>query len=279
MKREFWSPEDGVFFDDFSSGSVDYENKWFPFNSNWGGTEVCDGQETCYNGGVICENIRVSPDGILVIDAHGDRYTGDVRGVYRRGLERKDNTRVGGVLRTRKAFGSGSYEMLVKPCPQIGTCTAFWTFQYEEEPNGHVVNHEIDIEIPGRVTPETREEAFAYCLCNNWTGLYESENNCNRIPAGCRLDDRKFHHFRIDWHTGDSEKGIEPRTEFYIDGRLICTETRNVPVNAGEFFIGVWFPNRWEGIPDFDTDVCEVKWIRITPFFESGDRHVSSDIF
>lgn len=272
MGREFWTPEDGIFFEDFSSGAVEYGEKWFPFASNWGGVEEKDGKTTSYSGGVVRETMHVNSDGVLVIEAHGNRYKGDTKGVYPGGLERSDNIRVGGVLRTAKAFGSGSFEMEVKPCPRIGTCTAFWTYQYNDEPDGHAANHEIDIEIPGRVTPETQNEAFDYCLCNNWTGLQSDEFSCNRVQAGCHLDDRQFHHFRFDWHTGDAEKNIEPHTEFYIDGRLIHTETKNVPVNAGEFFIGVWFPNGWEGDPDFDTDVCEIKWIKITPFFESGDR-------
>lgn len=278
MKREFWTKEDGIFYEDFSGGVIDYKNKWRRFDSNWGGTEENNGLVTCYNGGVVCENIHINSEGILVFEAHGNHYTGDVKGIYPPGLERKDNIRVGGVLRSMKAFCSGSYEMVVKPCPRIGTCTAFWTFQYNEDENGHAVNHEVDIEIPGRVTPETQKEAFSYCLCNNWTGLRDDEHICNRIYAGCQLDDGEFHHFRYDWHTGDKEKGIEPHTDFYIDGRHIHTETKYVPVNAGEFFIGVWLPNTWEGVPDFDTDVCEVKWIKITPFFESGDRCVQNEI-
>lgn len=277
MKCVLWTKEDGIFFDDFSSGVIDYDSKWSRFDGNWGGTEEKDGITTSYNGGVVAENIHINSEGVLVIDAHGNRYTGDVRGFYPPGLERKDNIRVGGIIRTMKAFCSGSYEVLVKPCPRIGTCTAFWSFEYNEDPDGHPVNNEIDIEIPGRVTPETQKEAFDYCLCNNWVGLEEDEHICSRIPAGCHLDDGEFHHFRYDWHTGDIEKGIEPRTEFYIDGRLVHTETKNVPVNAGLFILGVWFPNGWEGIPDFDTDVCEIKWVKITPFFESGDRSVQCE--
>ena len=92
-----------------------------------------------------------------------------------------------------------------------------------------------------------------------------------------KANDGKFHTWRIDWHTGDPEgttgKVIEPRVDFFLDGELIRTITTTVPVDAGHFWIGLWFPNKWAGEPDFDVDTLEIDWVRITPFHEPRDRH------
>lgn len=271
MNELYWKPEDGIFFDDFNSETVDTE-KWEYHVENWGGTEKINGRTVAYNGGVIAENIKHMPEGGVKFEAHGNFYRGDVRGTYPVGLARNDNIRTGAILRTKKAFASGRYEVMAKPCPKIGSCTAFWSFDLLTEGDGHLINHEIDFEIPGKVTPETENEAFDYCLCNNWTGVLAGENSNNRTKAPVNLADGNFHHFRYDWHTGDKEKNIVPHTDFYIDGVYLRTVYEAVPQNAGLFYIGVWFPNAWEGIPDFDISDCQVKWVRITPFFESGDR-------
>ena len=134
-----------VFFDDFSDDELD-SAKWIVANKAWGGN----------NGGVVAENVSVS-DGTLKLEGHGLQYKGDVMGVGKRG----DGTLVGAAIATREYYASGSYEVIAKIAPDLGACSAMWTFEYEEYYPGQegyipekatygycTVNHEIDIEIP-----------------------------------------------------------------------------------------------------------------------------------
>lgn len=59
--------------------------------------------------------------------------------------------------------------------------------------------------------------------------------------------------------------------DFYFDDVLKMTNTEHVPTNRGRLWIGVWFPCGWSGEPNFDTSVMSVDYVKITPFFESGD--------
>lgn len=121
-----------VFFDDFKGSRLDTD-KWNILNQKWGGNA-----SKGTHGGVVPENVYIQ-DGNLIIRALGDYYEGDVKG-------HGQNTRVGGVIATRKKFASGSYEVKAKICPRRGALSAFWTYYYENED----YNHEIDFEFPGR---------------------------------------------------------------------------------------------------------------------------------
>ena len=272
------APTADMFSDDFGSGIVD-PAKWYAANKNWGGKDATTDED--YNGGVVPANLGVR-DGILRCTAHGNLYEGDVAGIAKNGRPRADGKRVGACAVTREYFASGSYEIRARVAPVAGVCCAMWTFEYEElypgdpgfQGNGecYVVNHEIDIEMPGRPGSAHTGIGYDYALCNTWVG--ENDNECTsshmRLPAP--QDDGAFHVYRFDWHTGDAAGTIVPRVEFYFDGVPVVTNYTHIPTKAGRFWVGAWFPNGWAGTPDFDTSVFEVDYVKITPFHEENDK-------
>ena len=169
--------QSNAFYDDFSSGTVD-PTKWYAANKNWGG-KVDKWSSEDYNGGVVPSNLFVK-NGILQCVAHGNLYEGDILGIAKDGKQRKDGKRVGACAVTRDYFASGSYEIRAKVAPATGVCCTMWTFEYEELYPGdpgfqgsgeyYVVNHEIDIEMPGRPGSAHTNIGYDYALCNTWVG-------------------------------------------------------------------------------------------------------------
>ena len=272
----------GVFYDDFSSGIVD-PDKWYAANKNWGGDielEGAGGQN--YNGGVVAENLYVK-DNKLQCEAHGSFYEGDVIGITKGGDQRPDGKRAGACAVTKDYFASGRYEIRAKVAPAKGVCCTMWTFEYEEiydrnDPQFKgdgaycVINHEIDIEMPGRPTPANENIGYDYALCNTWIGEKGDEYTASHTKLPQRQDDGQFHTYRFDWHAGNEDGTIPPRVEFYFDGVLVQINYTFIPFKAGRFWVGAWFPRGWAGTPNFDTSVFEVDWVKITPYFEENDR-------
>jgi len=254
-----------VFYEDFSGDKLD-TTKWLIAEKAWGGN----------NGGVVAENVSIS-NGLLKLEGHGDKYEGDIKGI-----NKPDGKRTGAAVATKEYFGSGSYEVIAKVCPKLGACSAIWTFEYEEyypgdekyeelSPGGsyYSINHEIDIEMPGRPEKAHENISYDYALCNTWIGERGDEYTTSYTKLSSAQNDGKFHTYRFDWHTGD--KNEIPRVEFYIDGKLVKVNKTHIPTNKGRLWIGIWFPNGWAGTPDFDTEVFEIASVKITPFNEAGD--------
>ena len=271
----------GVFYDDFTSGIVD-PAKWFAANKNWGGDIDLDGHGQNYNGGVVPANLYVR-NGILQCEAHGNLYEGDVIGITKGEKPRADGKRVGACAVTREYYASGRYEIRAKVAPAKGVCCTMWTFEYEEiydkddpqfQGSGqyYVVNHEIDIEMPGRPSSAHKDIGYDYALCNTWIGEKGSEYTASHTKLPKRQDDGEFHTYRFDWHSGNEDGSIRPRVEFYFDGELVQVNYTHIPFKAGRFWVGAWFPRGWAGTPDFDTSVFEVDWVKITPYHEENDR-------
>lgn len=271
-----YAAETDVFFDDFDGDALNTDT-WLVAEKAWGG----------FNGGVVSENISVE-EGKLKLEGHGNLYTGDVEGVNR---DLPGGIRTGAAIATREYYASGSYEVVAKIAPVFGACSAMWTFEYEEYEPGtpeyeasgatgqnYIVNHEIDIEIPGRPSSNASPN-FAYALCNTYTNENRVTTNYTQLPYA--VDDGAFHTYRFDWHTGDKDE--QPRVAYYIDGQLICVCTTNIPTNASRFWLGIWFPSGvdtdgdgygdsgWCGTADFDTAVFEIDSVKIIPYHEAGD--------
>ncbi len=262
-----------IFEDKFDGAELD-PNRWLVAYRQWGGSDA--------NGGVVPENVCVA-DGKLIIAAHGDQYAGPVKGINRDRSMRADGKRVGGAIATRDYFASGRYEVRMKVVPKFGAVSALWTFQYAEYypgdqeyiakpvgmPDYYAVNHEIDIELPGRPGSAHTGFDFSRALLATWVGENDDEHTVSYANLDAAQNDGQFHTYRFDWHTGSATE--TRRVEFYIDGILRHTSYTHVPTNAGRLWIGVWFPRNWAGTPDFATEYLTVDWVHITPFREAGD--------
>ncbi|MCQ2417470.1 MAG: family 16 glycosylhydrolase [Oscillospiraceae bacterium] len=257
-----------VFYEDFSGETLD-SDKWLVAYKNWGGKVTENGVKVDYNGGVIPQNISVN-NGKLILKGNGNLYDGDLKGINKDGSLRSDGKRTGAAIATKEYFASGSYEIMAKAAPELGACSAIWTFEYEEDwDTGEITNHEIDIEMPGRPKSEKKNQSFQYALCNTWIGENEGEYKTGYTDIGVNQADGAFHKYRFDWHTGDQNE--KARVEFYFDDVLTYTSTEYIPTKEGRLWLGLWFPNAWAGTPDFDETDFEIDYIRITPFHESGD--------
>jgi len=60
------------------------------------------------------------------------------------------------------------------------------------------------------------------------------------------------------------------RNAFGALGGCYQTNYTQIPTIGRRFTLGLWFPT-WTGEPDFDTEMLEVSWVKITPFNESAD--------
>ncbi|MFR7472363.1 MAG: family 16 glycosylhydrolase [Ruminococcus sp.] len=256
------------FYDDFSSGTLD-PDKWLVAYKNWGGKVTENGVNVDYNGGVIPQNVSIQ-NGKLILTGNGNFYQGDLKGINKDGSQRTDGKRTGAAIATKAYYASGSYEVMAKVSPELGACSAIWTFEYEEDwDTGEITNHEIDIEMPGRPNSEKKDQSYQYALCNTWIGENEGEYRTGYTDIGANQADGAFHKYWFDWHTGDENE--EARVEFYFDDVLTYTTKEYIPTNASRLWLGLWFPNSWAGTPDFETSDFEIDYVKITPFHESGD--------
>lgn len=266
-----------AFYDDFSGDSLD-GGKWLVAEKMWGG----------WNGGVVPANVSVS-DGTLKLEGHGNLYTGDVQGCNK---NLPGGIRTGAAIATRNYYASGSYEVVAKVAPELGACSAIWTFEYEEYEKGSkeyanypdqtgayaVVNHEIDIELP-TANADFDTPTFHAARFNTYEMENRSQPHFQTLPKA--MDDGQWHTYRFDWHTGDADE--QARVDFYVDGEKLYTSYKHIPTNASRLWIGIWFPasidsdkdgygdTGWTGTADFDTTVFEIDSVRITPYCEAGD--------
>lgn len=234
---------DNAFFDDFDNG-VDSDT-WYISNRVWGqvGGRV--------NGGVIPENVSYDKDaGTVRLHAKGKYYAKEeVQGVG--GV--KDGSLTGSALVLKEQTGPGRYEVRMKIAPRVGICNAFWT--YTEDNNAK--NHEIDIELPGKIDGVNR---FENVLFTN----YILSQTSKKVVLDNPLNDGEFHTYGFDWYYSDNNKLIN----YYIDGTIYATITTNVPFLQTRLWLGVWIPNNpnFVGDPLFDTSYMEVDYVKHIPF-------------
>ena len=301
-------PRPGVFFDDFSSGTLDPDD-WLVSAKSWGGD----------NGGVAPGNVKLVEDVddgepiiALRLEAHGDLYSGDLEHEGRR-------TRVGAAVATRHYHASGRYEVRARIAPEFGTCTAFWPFHYIDHRMGEAAywhepnprrNTEIDWEFPTDLAgADTGNFSFTKARTNSWGGQFGGEGGEHKgrkvltDESGAPLDlalealDGRYHTFTIEWRSG-SDLGDESITRtdvgsvrWFLDGRLVDElhdvdfGHGNVPYRAARFWLGTWFPAAgyagdvgWTGNPTFDTTAAHIAWVRITPFDEDRDLWVDETV-
>ena len=236
---------------------------WIAVQENWG----AESRSSTYSGGVVPANVGIR-DGVLVLSARGNRYDGPVRGFDTDGTMRADGRLTGSAIMTRQRFLGGRFEARVT-VPQVpGLITAMWTYYNMKATDGGVENHEIDIEFPGSANRNTAL-SFDYVTLTTWTGLERDQTSELFVPLPMPVADGNFHTLRFDWHPPTASNS--GRVSFYIDDRFLGTQTDTVPSRAGNLWLGLWFPEKWAGIPDFDTTQMRVDWVKLTPFAKAAD--------
>lgn len=233
------------YVDDFANGIS--PRRWRISDRKWG--TLADYQ------GVCPENISYTEDGIVLLKGQG--------------LYSTDKPLSGAALVSTEPHGAGSYSVAMKVLPRMGVCNAMWT--YFQSDRG-LVNHEIDIELPGHITEDGSRSDPGYRRVLNTNWLSTVNNKSVGVITDSPANDGKWHVYRFDWH-------IKPvaHIDFYVDGVLTSSTTEKVPFKKGLFWIGVWLPKGWCGLADFEEDYMMVDWVSYQPFDEEETMDTVSD--
>jgi hypothetical protein len=262
-----------VLFDDFENDTLD-PNKWLVVKKGWGGE----------NNGVIPENVSIE-NGILKLRGYGDLHDG--------------LKRAGAAIATRDYYASGSYEVRARLAPDLGACSAFWSFHYDEKfPNEREYweegnpkrNTEIDWEFPTAMSDGRTDDPISQnnLRANSWGGTLggEGAHHPGRVETDTNMSN-DWHTYRYDWHSTGTPDDPTPRIEFFIDDKKVYEikgaswGQDNIGEIASRFWLGLWFPAAgwaptgdvgWAGSPNFDTTCLEIDWVKITPFNEANDK-------
>ena len=279
--------KDVLFFDDFDEPFIDTTN-WVAGTNQWGGPN---------NNGVVPENLRVlkvvdpasgKSIGVLDAQAHGDLYQGPVPGVQKvhAGFEPGNRlayaspgsfgngyVRTGGVVWTKLRFGPAKYEIRMRALQKPGGETAIWNF-YDpptQDPGAGTYT-EIDVEIPANGSQGDMHVAGLNSYATA-AGAVPSDKTivCNCLPVTMpNQADGKFHWYEIDWHDGSD--GTAPRIDWYVDGALRQTSTKDIPVDPAQLWVGNW-PAKWsaEGKWDYAVQNQYVDTVKISKL--EGNRY------
>ena len=229
----------GGYIDDFRQG-VD-PARWRIADRKWGG--LPDYQ------GCLPENISYTEDGILLLKGQG--------------LYSKNRPLSGAAIVSAAPHGAGRYSVAMKVLPRLGVCNAMWTYF---QSNGGMINHEIDIELPGHVTEDGSRSDPGYhrVLNTNWVSTMQFVSN--GVITDSPANDGNWHLYTFDWHIKPA-----PHIDFYVDGKLTTTITEKIPFKKGLFWVGVWFPRGWCGVAEFEQDYMMVDWVSYCPFDEETE--------
>ena len=232
------APTDGSLYDDFENG-ITPDGKWDIVNKNWGAEEF---------NGTTAGNVNYTADGIVVLSS---------KGMYYPNVSERNT---GAAIVTKEALGPGRFEVAAKISPRIGMCSAFWTFYYESEN----LNHEIDIEFPGTLNGRIGYDSV---LNTNWQGTgagqYTTTTSDLSTLGLAAQNDGKWHKYAFEWSVKDQY------VKYYIDDVLTQTITTHIPNYEGQFWIGVWLPVNWAGVPEYETSDMLVDWVAYTSVNES----------
>jgi phage-related protein len=218
------------------------------------------------NGGVVPENVSIGPDNtgttVLVMESHGDNYTGTVQGVNKFG-DPKYNLdgspwvkRVGAVIVSKDYFCFGRYEYEAKVVQVLGVASAFWHFHYQEiypdDPrwnsyindlglrtsgdaeNGFYIvrNNEIDIELPSHLLGGNIEDpSLSNGKFNTWRGELQNWDVAPGAPG--YWEEYRDNYRALGFNAADNQyhtyryDWYHDKVEFYVDNVLIVTNINN----------------------------------------------------
>lgn len=228
-------------------------------NENWA---IGNGFWGLNNGGVSKDNLYLSDDGELIFKANGLHYSKkDIKssGAY------KDGKKCGSCIISKFNAKPGHYEVKMKVLPRQGACTAFWTYA-NRAVEGQIENdnHEIDIELPGG--SKSGNITFKKALNTNWEtekandSVEYSISDTNKDAPYVAYNDNEYHIFGFDWYTNPE------CVVYYCDGKITNVSNLFVPTLEGKLWLGVWFPNGFTGVANFESDFMYVDYVKYNPF-------------
>ena len=242
-KTRIPAPTDGSLYDDFENG-ISPDGKWDIVNKTWGGNPS-------FNG-VNASNVNYTADGILVLSS---------KGMY---WENSSERNTGAAIATKEALGPGKFEVAAKISPRLGMCSAIWTYYYQDGGN---VNSEIDIEFPG-----TLNGRIGYDSVMNTNYTSESTNTHATVDLSEKglgpQNDGKWHKYGIEWSVKDNY------VRYYIDDVLTFESNTTISPYEAQLWIGVWLPNNWAGVPEYETSDMLIDWVAYTPYDETAEDGV-----
>lgn len=155
----------------------------------------------------------------------------------------------GAELRSHGHYGYGRYEVSMKAIKNDGVVSSFFTYTGPSENNPW---DEIDFEILGKDTTKVQLNYFT-----NGRGNHEFMYDLGFDAS------EDFHTYAFEWH--------EDRIEWYVDGVLIHTATKDIPKTPGKIMANVWCGKGVDGwLKAFRDDhlplAAAYEWITYTSF-------------
>ncbi|MCA9030354.1 MAG: hypothetical protein KDA69_09135 [Planctomycetaceae bacterium] len=324
------SPADPAFQEDWTDGIID-SKKWYIPRKKWG-----DG-----NHGVVPENVHIETDivagrqqNVLVCEAHGDRYDGNVTGLWGK------KERVGGAIVAKPFFASGRFEVVMKIGSQThrdggpespehpqGCVPAIWSYGYRWVEGDAKQKGDF---VPANPLYNPHMPAYGIAANEYWSeidfpefgkngdfnkALYntfcQNRHDPNLFDASTASDGH-YHTFTTEWRTqlhplesitdeqvarhlgywwmqdksvpfgdylGNPLKRLGKNryavyqgksVTHWIDGKLVGTHDRFVPVMAAQLNLGVWLP-KWAGPAPWKTARVSFASVKVWQYDDPGD--------
>ncbi len=196
-----------TFSDAFSGGTLD-ANNWFV------DTGRAPGNIAGVNSGTLSAK-------------HVDLSTGMLRLILNQSVSDGLATSVGAEIRSKRLFGYGTYVWVARAASTSdtpngagsavsGTVTDLFNFINNSET-------EIDFEYQGQ-SPATLE-------MTNYSTVSDSQSTTTSVARA----ESGFHEYKYVWSAG--------KIEFYVDGKLVSTHTKNIPSAPAAVLINLWGTN------------------------------------
>ena len=187
------APAGATFFDNFSSGSLD-TSKWIP--SNWGAP----------GGGTFVPSYLDFSSGMLRIKVTQTNSGGGVASV-------------GGELQSKKAFGFGTYEWVMRASSTSSTPTGSGVAVSGQISSGFIFVNNSQTEID---SPEIEGQNPGTLWWTSWTSTTTKQYTSTQAPFA---PEQGFHSYKCVW--------TRSQINFYVDGVLVSSHSGVVPHDPG----------------------------------------------
>lgn len=289
--------------DDFSN-CVDV-NKWTRVTSQWGGDDVNGG---VHAGNVDCVKDQALGKNVLVLNAHGDLYSGTTPvgsrlspadGVLRERTvndssflewalegansvpcnqrERCPARRVGAAISTKLELNAGILILRLKPCDAFGTLTQVWWGKYEDKQA--VAQQQVSFLPLWKAALYQAKTTSAVPSVVSSPMSSVANATVFASTAGNVSLSEGFIEIGMQWNAS------EGRANLYVNGALVLKQSEvssstNQSISSlmnSTLSLGVWFPNAIAGEPLFESCNVLVDKVQIFKMEIAGDRWCNFD--